>query len=101
MVFPTTVRCSTTRGFPHAFLVGSLCRRNAIYAGKANGSSRVCLFKRVPIPRNVLLPRKKGFVSSVSQMRLFVPAIYDSTVSVPNNQPPPTLLRIFQGNLLW
>lgn len=30
-------------------------------------------------------------------MRSFVPAIYDCTVAVSGNQPPPTMLRIFGG----
>ncbi|GAV59027.1 Acyltransferase domain-containing protein [Cephalotus follicularis] len=51
----------------------------------------------LPVPRNVLLPRTKGFVSAVSHMRSFVPAIYDFTVAVPQNQPSPTMLRILRG----
>ncbi|XP_062171892.1 1-acyl-sn-glycerol-3-phosphate acyltransferase 2-like [Alnus glutinosa] len=51
----------------------------------------------LPIPRNVLIPRTKGFVSAVSHMRSFVPAIYDCTVAVPRNQHPPTMLRIFRA----
>ncbi|KAJ4979442.1 hypothetical protein NE237_010222 [Protea cynaroides] len=50
-----------------------------------------------PIPRNVLIPRTKGFVSAVSNMRSFVPAIYDATVAIPKNQPSPTMLRILSG----
>ncbi|KAK9289927.1 hypothetical protein L1049_008088 [Liquidambar formosana] len=49
------------------------------------------------VPRNVLIPRTKGFVSSVSHMRSFVPAIYDGTVAIPKNQPSPTMLRLFKG----
>ncbi|KAL8138217.1 hypothetical protein V2J09_004218 [Rumex salicifolius] len=36
----------------------------------------------LPVPRNVLIPRTKGFVSAVSHMRSFVPAVYDVTVHV-------------------
>lgn len=39
----------------------------------------------------------QGFVSAVSHMRSFVPAIYDCTVAVPKDQPPPTILRILRG----
>ncbi|XP_043692583.1 1-acyl-sn-glycerol-3-phosphate acyltransferase 2-like [Telopea speciosissima] len=49
------------------------------------------------IPRNVLIPRTKGFVSAVSNMRSFVPAIYDVTVGIPKDQPSPTMLRILSG----
>ncbi|KAI3526083.1 hypothetical protein L2E82_00944 [Cichorium intybus] len=50
-----------------------------------------------PVPRNVLIPRTKGFVTSVSQMRSFVPAIYDMTVALPKDTTPPTMLRLFKG----
>lgn len=30
-------------------------------------------------------------------MRSFVPAIYDCTLAIPKNQPPPTILRMFRG----
>ncbi|XP_021724087.1 1-acyl-sn-glycerol-3-phosphate acyltransferase 2-like [Chenopodium quinoa] len=51
----------------------------------------------LPVPRNVLIPRTKGFVTAVSHMRSFVPAIYDMTVAIPKSSPPPTMLRLFKG----
>ncbi|PON91683.1 Phospholipid/glycerol acyltransferase [Trema orientale] len=51
----------------------------------------------LPVPRNVLIPRTKGFVSAVSHMRSFVPAIYDITVAIPKTSPRPTMLRLFKG----
>nr|ALM22867.1 lysophosphatidic acid acyltransferase 2 [Cuphea viscosissima] len=51
----------------------------------------------LPVPRNVLIPRTKGFVSCVSHMRSFVPAVYDVTVAFPKTSPPPTLLNLFEG----
>ena len=39
----------------------------------------------------------QGFVSAVSNMRSFVPAIYDMTVAIPKTSPPPTMLRLFKG----
>ncbi|XP_022154216.1 1-acyl-sn-glycerol-3-phosphate acyltransferase 2 [Momordica charantia] len=51
----------------------------------------------LPSPRNVLIPRTKGFVSAVGHMRSFVPAIYDVTVAIPKSSPPPTMLRLFKG----
>nr|QYJ54459.1 lysophosphatidic acid acyltransferase 2 [Consolida ajacis] len=51
----------------------------------------------LPVPRNVLIPRTKGFVSAVTNMRTFVPAIYDATVAVPKDQPSPTMLRLLKG----
>nr|ACV73676.1 lysophosphatidic acid acyltransferase 2 [Tropaeolum majus] len=51
----------------------------------------------LPVPRNVLIPRTKGFVSAASNMRSFVPAIYDVTLAIPKTSPPPTMLRLFKG----
>ncbi|CAL5093350.1 unnamed protein product [Urochloa decumbens] len=39
----------------------------------------------------------KGFVSAVSIMRDFVPAIYDTTVIIPKDSSAPTMLRILKG----
>jgi len=39
----------------------------------------------------------QGFVSAVNNMRSFVPAIYDCTISVPKDKPSPTMLRILKG----
>ncbi|KAI3830165.1 hypothetical protein L1987_04299 [Smallanthus sonchifolius] len=51
----------------------------------------------LPVPRNVLIPRTKGFVTSVSEMRSFAPAIIDMTVAIPRDSTPPTMLRLFKG----
>ncbi|KAL3341608.1 hypothetical protein AABB24_025916 [Solanum stoloniferum] len=51
----------------------------------------------LPVPRNVLIPRTKGFVTAVSHMRSFVPAIYDATICIPKSSPAPTMLRLFKG----
>jgi lysophosphatidic acid acyltransferase/lysophosphatidylinositol acyltransferase len=51
----------------------------------------------LPVPRNVLIPRTKGFVTSVSEMRSFAPAIIDMTVAIPKGSTPPTMLRLFKG----
>ncbi|KAK7335799.1 hypothetical protein VNO80_27853 [Phaseolus coccineus] len=53
--------------------------------------------KGLPIPRNVLIPRTKGFVTAVNNLRTFVPAIYNCTYAVPKSEASPTLLRIFKG----
>ncbi|KAL9252046.1 1-acyl-sn-glycerol-3-phosphate acyltransferase 2-like protein [Drosera capensis] len=50
----------------------------------------------LPIPRNVLIPRTKGFVAAVRHMRSFVPAIYDVTVAIPKTLPPPTALSLIK-----
>jgi lysophosphatidic acid acyltransferase/lysophosphatidylinositol acyltransferase len=39
----------------------------------------------------------QGFVSAVSNMRSFAPAIYDITLAIPKSSPPPTILNLFKG----
>ncbi|KAG4214663.1 hypothetical protein ERO13_A01G134200v2 [Gossypium hirsutum] len=39
----------------------------------------------------------QGFVTAISNLGLFVPAIYDITVAIPKTSPSPTLLRLFNG----
>ncbi|KAL2485464.1 1-acyl-sn-glycerol-3-phosphate acyltransferase 2 [Abeliophyllum distichum] len=51
----------------------------------------------LPVPRNVLIPRTKGFVAAVTHLRSFVPVIYNITVAIPKNEPRPTLLRMIRG----
>ncbi|KAK4492392.1 hypothetical protein RD792_003197 [Penstemon davidsonii] len=53
----------------------------------------------LPIPRNVLIPRTKGFVTAVTHLRSHDPApvIYNIAVAIPRNEPQPTLLRMFRG----
>ncbi|KAE8734394.1 1-acyl-sn-glycerol-3-phosphate acyltransferase 2 [Hibiscus syriacus] len=50
----------------------------------------------VPGPSSELI-MFAGFVSAVSHMRSFVPAIYDVTVAIPKSSPSPTMLRLFKG----
>ncbi|CAA3028269.1 1-acyl-sn-glycerol-3-phosphate acyltransferase 2-like [Olea europaea var. sylvestris] len=50
-----------------------------------------------PVPRNVLIPRTKGFVAAVTHLRSFVPVIYNITLAIPKNEPRPTLLRLIRG----
>ncbi|KFK35863.1 hypothetical protein AALP_AA4G046700 [Arabis alpina] len=74
------------------FVEGTRFTQEKLEAAQDYASSR-----GLPSPRNVLIPRTKGFVSAVTQIRSFVPAIYDCTLTVQNNQPTPTLLRMFCG----
>lgn len=39
----------------------------------------------------------QGFVTAVTHMRPFVPAVYDVTLAIPKNSPPPTMLGLFSG----
>ncbi|XP_058223955.1 1-acyl-sn-glycerol-3-phosphate acyltransferase 2-like isoform X2 [Rhododendron vialii] len=49
----------------------------------------------IHVPKNVLVPRTKGFVSTVKYIRSFVPAVYDVTLAVPKNVPPPSVKGMF------
>ncbi|KAM7273728.1 hypothetical protein ACFE04_028392 [Oxalis oulophora] len=52
---------------------------------------------KLHVPKNVLIPRTKGFVAAVQQLRARVPAIYDVTIAVPKSDPRPSmLLRVIQ-----
>ncbi|XP_019432311.1 PREDICTED: 1-acyl-sn-glycerol-3-phosphate acyltransferase 2-like [Lupinus angustifolius] len=51
----------------------------------------------LPIPRNVLIPRTKGFVTAVKETQGTIPAIYDCTFAVPKSETSPTLLRMLKG----
>ncbi|KAJ4882132.1 1-acyl-sn-glycerol-3-phosphate acyltransferase 3 [Raphanus sativus] len=74
------------------FVEGTRFTRENLEAAKDYAS-----LKGVPSPRNVLIPRTKGFVSAVAHMRSFVPAIYDCTYTVHKKQSPPTFLSMFSG----
>ncbi|KAL9261555.1 1-acyl-sn-glycerol-3-phosphate acyltransferase PLS1-like protein [Drosera capensis] len=65
--------------------------------GKLLAAQQYAISRGLPIPRNVLLSRVKGFVSAVKGMRSFVPVLYDCTVAIAKDQHQPTMLRIFKG----
>ncbi|KAI9194354.1 hypothetical protein LWI28_005300 [Acer negundo] len=83
--------------FPRPFWLALFVEGTRFTQEKLALAQEFAASKGLPIPRNVLIPRTKGFVSAVSHMRTFVPVIYDCTVAVAKGQPPPTLLRIFRG----
>lgn len=48
-------------------------------------------------PYQIIFCCFQGFVSAVSHMRSFVPAIYDVTVAIPKTLSQPTMIRLFKG----
>ncbi|KAJ8543798.1 hypothetical protein K7X08_025416 [Anisodus acutangulus] len=68
--------------FTHAKLLAA--QEYAVSAGKL-------------IPRNVLIPRTKGFVAAVNHLCSVVPAIYNITLAIPKDKPRPALLRLLGG----
>ncbi|WCJ36903.1 1-acyl-sn-glycerol-3-phosphate acyltransferase 3 [Euphorbia peplus] len=83
--------------FPMPFWLALFVEGTRFTEAKLQAAQEFAISKGLPVPRNVLLPRTKGFVSAVVNMRSFVPAIYDCTLAVPKYQPAPTMLRIFRG----
>ncbi|KAF7824254.1 1-acyl-sn-glycerol-3-phosphate acyltransferase 3 [Senna tora] len=83
--------------FPMPFWLALFVEGTRFTESKLLAAQEFATSKGLPIPRNVLIPRTKGFVSAVTNTRSFIPAIYDCTFSVPKNQPSPTLLKMFRG----
>ncbi|KAJ4905076.1 1-acyl-sn-glycerol-3-phosphate acyltransferase 2 [Raphanus sativus] len=83
--------------FPQPFWLALFVEGTRFTETKLKAAQEYAASSELRIPRNVLIPRTKGFVSSVSNMRSFVPSIYDMTVAIPKTSPPPTMLRLFKG----
>ncbi|QCE05240.1 1-acyl-sn-glycerol-3-phosphate acyltransferase 2-like [Vigna unguiculata] len=85
------------RDFPLPFWLALFVEGTRFTQAKLLAAQEYAVSVGLPVPRNVLIPRTKGFVSAVSHMRSFVPAIYDVTVAIPKSSPAPTMLRLFRG----
>ncbi|TYH32117.1 hypothetical protein ES288_A01G225900v1 [Gossypium darwinii] len=85
------------RDYPQPFWLALFVEGTRFTQAKLVAAQEYATSQGLPIPRNVLIPRTKGFVSAVSHMRSFVPAIYDITVAIPKSSPSPTMLRLFKG----
>ncbi|CAI0438186.1 unnamed protein product [Linum tenue] len=83
--------------FPRPFWLALFVEGTRFTQAKLLAAQEYAASAGLPVPRNVLIPRTKGFVCAVSNMRTFVPAIYDVTVAIPKSSPPPTLTRLFKG----
>ncbi|KAC9326657.1 hypothetical protein R6Q59_025715 [Mikania micrantha] len=85
------------KDYPQPFWLALFVEGTRFTQAKLLAAQEYASSNGLPVPRNVLIPRTKGFVTSVSQMRSFVPAIYDMTVAIPRDTTPPTMLRLFKG----
>ncbi|XP_078434821.1 lysophosphatidyl acyltransferase 2 [Wolffia australiana] len=85
------------KDFPRPFWLALFVEGTRFTQTKLLAAQEYAASQGLPVPRNVLIPRTKGFVSAVNNMRAFVPAIYDITVAIPKTSPPPTMLRILKG----
>ena len=85
------------RDFPLPFWLALFVEGTRFTQAKLLAAQEYATSAGLPVPRNVLIPRTKGFVSAVSHMRSFVPAIYDVTVAIPKSSPAPTMVRLLRG----
>lgn len=85
------------KDYPQPFWLALFVEGTRFTQAKLLAAQEYAASAGLPVPRNVLIPRTKGFVSAVSHMRSFVPAIYDMTIAIPKDQPSPTMLRLFKG----
>ncbi|KAH7557299.1 hypothetical protein ACOSP7_026902 [Xanthoceras sorbifolium] len=85
------------KDFPQPFWLALFVEGTRFTQAKLLAAQEYAASTGLPIPRNILIPRTKGFVAAVSHMRSFVPAIYDVTVAIPKSSPAPTMLRLFKG----
>ncbi|KAK6149173.1 hypothetical protein DH2020_016698 [Rehmannia glutinosa] len=85
------------RDFPRPFWLALFVEGTRFTQAKLLAAQEYASSTGLPVPRNVLIPRTKGFVTAVTHMRSFVPAIYDVTVAIPKTSPAPTMLGLFNG----
>lgn len=85
------------RGFPQPFWLALFVEGTRFTEAKLKAAQEFAASSGLPKPRNVLIPRTKGFVSAVANLREFVPAVYDVTVAVPKESPAPTMKRVLSG----
>ncbi|KAF3776308.1 1-acyl-sn-glycerol-3-phosphate acyltransferase [Nymphaea thermarum] len=85
------------KDFPRPFWLALFVEGTRFTQAKLVAAQEYAEATGLPVPRNVLIPRTKGFVSAVATMRSFVPAIYDVTIAIPKDHPSPTMLSILKG----
>ncbi|KAF9664712.1 hypothetical protein SADUNF_Sadunf16G0046700 [Salix dunnii] len=78
------------KDFPRPFWLALFVEGTRFTRAKLLAAQEYAASQGLPIPRN-------GFVSAVSNMRSFAPAIYDITLAIPKGSPPPTMLNLFKG----
>ncbi|KAJ0856834.1 putative 1-acylglycerol-3-phosphate O-acyltransferase [Helianthus annuus] len=84
------------KDYPQPFLMALYVEGTRFTNAKLLAAQEYASSTGLPVPRNVLIPRTKGFVTSVREMRSFAPAIMDMTVAIPKDSTP-TMLRLFKG----
>ncbi|RAL45864.1 hypothetical protein DM860_006018 [Cuscuta australis] len=85
------------KDFPRPFWLALFPEGTRFTQAKLEAAQDYAASAGLPVPKNVLIPRTKGFVMAVHQLRSFVPAIYNITVAIPKAEPTPTMLRMLRG----
>ncbi|CAM6103249.1 unnamed protein product [Calypogeia fissa] len=85
------------KGFPRPFWLALFVEGTRFTQTKLAAAQEYAASVGMPIPRNVLIPRTKGFVSAIENLRDFVPAVYDMSIAISNEAPEPNMSRILKG----
>ncbi|CAO2837346.1 unnamed protein product [Amaranthus hypochondriacus] len=85
------------KDFPVPFWLALFVEGTRFTEPKLLDAQKYAISKGLDAPKNVLLPRTKGFIQAVQNLRPFVPAIYDVTLAVARDKPPPSMLTILKG----
>ncbi|KAL2940910.1 1-acyl-sn-glycerol-3-phosphate acyltransferase 2 [Bienertia sinuspersici] len=85
------------KDFPIPFWLALFVEGTRFTQTKLLDAQKFAISKGLDVPRHVLLPRTKGLILAVKHMRSFVPAIYDVTIAIPKDCPPPSMLTILTG----
>jgi lysophosphatidic acid acyltransferase/lysophosphatidylinositol acyltransferase len=85
------------QGFPRPFWLALFVEGTRFTQTKLAAAQEYAASVGMPVPRNVLIPRTKGFVSAITNLRDFVPAVYDITIAISNEAPEPNMSRILKG----
>lgn len=88
---------ASLKGFPRTLWVALFVEGTRFTKAKLEAAQKYAADAGLRVPRHVLVPRTKGFVSAVENLREFVPAVYDMTVAISKELPDPTMVRIFRG----
>ncbi|CAB4278249.1 unnamed protein product [Prunus armeniaca] len=84
------------KDFPMPFWLTMYAEGTRMTPDKLLEAQKFAASRKLPIPKNVLIPRTKGFVTAVKNLRSFVPAVYDVTLAVPEGHSTPSLRTIME-----
>lgn len=86
-------RLQAFKDFPNSFWLSIFVEGMEFSRKTLAAAQKFSISSGLPPPRNVLVPRTKGFVAAVNDIRKFVPAIYDLTIAVSKGDAHPSMSR--------